>query len=885
MKKIKKQNTDDIIFSKNGILIDGDITLSCDKEPNKISFKAVKFLIALCTVICTIFMTVSFMDIDIIYPSVLLLLTMLTFAFSALDSSSKILKAIGLGYIAIQTAAFIPMASSIQNGFFIVINIYLKKANQPNSAFGAYLNEIRPYDYEYYATCFFVFIGSIIVLFLALSCIFRIDFPLMFFITFPFFELGMYWGWKPKTWTAIGLIICWITVLALQIINHSTNKAGRKNTFAVHKRKKAFYFTSPKIKQHFFAIYARGIVLLCAGIFLSSIIFSTISGFVRPESFTQMRRDISNAVDNFSFTSMKNMFEDYDGGLDLFGVKTVGGTNGGILGQADSISFNGSTALKVGMSKPDYPLYLRGYVAGEYDENSWKNVEVAEDDEIVQLFDDYDLNIQDFNYYMNDVNNQLAIMNGFDTIGTNQTIDVTVVGASKKFVYAPYMTDYSSDTNSGDDKMVCTPESYVNLRKKKYSLRFADMSSLGGNWNDIIGSLINGFSDDTNLNAEYRSFVNENYTDVYESKILDNVYNEITEQYMYGEEVMSAGADITYITDAISAYFSDNYKYTLSPGTTPKDEDFIDYFLKEQREGYCSYYASAGVMLMRKFGYPARYVEGYVVLPSQFTSDESDASAVVTDKSAHAWCEIYIDNIGWLPCEFTPGYDNDNPNLTEKEKNPSATTTMTTTTTSSHSKTNTATSKTSTSSVSKTTTSEKAVTTKKSVSEENSSDAFENSTSEGSAENHKSERIAIIVVYVLGAVIVISAIIIRRKLNLVALRKKINAACNSDAIKNIYIYYLKYLSLLAVGTDKNITDMQAVSEILEQCANRGIYGIDSDFTRLSELAVEAHMSGSEMTDAEAEFARKTLDKLSKQIVSEKLSLLGRISAKWIYNLY
>ncbi len=45
------------------------------------------------------------------------------------------------------------------------------------------------------------------------------------------------------------------------------------------------------------------------------------------------------------------LFSDYDGGFDLFGIKTVGGTNGGVLGKTAGISFNGSTALKSCHSK------------------------------------------------------------------------------------------------------------------------------------------------------------------------------------------------------------------------------------------------------------------------------------------------------------------------------------------------------------------------------------------------------------------------------------------------------------------------------------------------------------------------------------------------------
>ena len=106
------------------------------------------------------------------------------------------------------------------------------------------LSGISTIDYPYLASNFFVFFITLVCLGAAAACLYRIDFPLLFIITFPVFELGMYWGWEPSMWTVIGLFICWVTVLALHIINHTTNKAGRKNTFAVHERKRTFYFTS-----------------------------------------------------------------------------------------------------------------------------------------------------------------------------------------------------------------------------------------------------------------------------------------------------------------------------------------------------------------------------------------------------------------------------------------------------------------------------------------------------------------------------------------------------------------------------------------------------------------------------------------------------------------
>ncbi|MCR5399021.1 MAG: transglutaminase-like domain-containing protein, partial [Lachnospiraceae bacterium] len=95
-------------------------------------------------------------------------------------------------------------------------------------------------------------------------------------------------------------------------------------------------------------------------------------------------------------------------------------------------------------------------------------------------------------------------------------------------------------------------------------------------------------------------------------------------------------------------------RYTDSPGMLPEDIDsperFVDYFLFERFEGYCSYYATAFVLLSRYCGIPSRYVQGYRVL----TDDEIRIEVHSTD--AHAWAESYIDGVGWVTFEPTPGY-------------------------------------------------------------------------------------------------------------------------------------------------------------------------------------------------------------------------------------
>lgn len=96
-------------------------------------------------------------------------------------------------------------------------------------------------------------------------------------------------------------------------------------------------------------------------------------------------------------------------------------------------------------------------------------------------------------------------------------------------------------------------------------------------------------------------------------------------------------------------------EYTLTPGALPEnvtdEETFLDYFLLESKKGYCSYFATAFVLLARAEGIPARYVEGFCI------PVDSDKTVTVYSYMAHAWPEVYLDGVGWMPFEPTPGYE------------------------------------------------------------------------------------------------------------------------------------------------------------------------------------------------------------------------------------
>jgi transglutaminase-like putative cysteine protease len=107
-------------------------------------------------------------------------------------------------------------------------------------------------------------------------------------------------------------------------------------------------------------------------------------------------------------------------------------------------------------------------------------------------------------------------------------------------------------------------------------------------------------------------------------------------------------------TMAIEHYLSSHYSYTLTPGSVDKDEDFVSQFLFDNKQGYCTYYASAMAVLLRCVGIPSRYVEGYV-LPDR---DPASGLFKVTKRQGHAWVEAYFQGLGWIQFEPTASFSN-----------------------------------------------------------------------------------------------------------------------------------------------------------------------------------------------------------------------------------
>ena len=146
--------------------------------------------------------------------------------------------------------------------------------------------------------------------------------------------------------------------------------------------------------------------------------------------------------------------------------------------------------------------------------------------------------------------------------------------------------------------------------------------------------------------------------------------NNITPRTRELAKNIATGLNNPYdIADAVTQYLRANIQYTLAISQPPAKQERIDWFLFDYQKGFCNYYASAEVVLLRSLGIPARMAVGFgqgqreenPAAPAQVGASSNITQAQVGDTStyivrqnnAHAWPEVYFPKIGWVIFEPT----------------------------------------------------------------------------------------------------------------------------------------------------------------------------------------------------------------------------------------
>ncbi len=115
----------------------------------------------------------------------------------------------------------------------------------------------------------------------------------------------------------------------------------------------------------------------------------------------------------------------------------------------------------------------------------------------------------------------------------------------------------------------------------------------------------------------------------------------------YVRELKQQFSDSKALIEHLMQRYNREFEYTLEPPRLA--EHPVDEFLFDTKKGFCEHYAGSFVFLMRAAGIPARVVTGY----QGGEVNPITRQLVVRQSEAHAWAEVWFDDLGWVRADPT----------------------------------------------------------------------------------------------------------------------------------------------------------------------------------------------------------------------------------------
>lgn len=226
-----------------------------------------------------------------------------------------------------------------------------------------------------------------------------------------------------------------------------------------------------------------------------------------------------------------------------------------------------------------------------------------------------------------------------DSSGEDAPMDIFLekIDDIYEYCYNEY-GDYGYNSIEYDQEI----EKEVERVKKIYEYRMSKSKELAGKY--------------YNFRGEYNNYQTDiSYETCFEKNEL--IFNSF-KYSMLNKKGLNVELEKYKMANYVADYLQKRFSYSLSLDELPPDTDAVEYFLKTGKEGFCVHFATAGVLILREMGIPARYASGYIVKRKSFNQMlNGKYVSIVPDNNAHAWVEIYLDGVGWVPIEMTPGYN------------------------------------------------------------------------------------------------------------------------------------------------------------------------------------------------------------------------------------
>ena len=314
-------------------------------------------------------------------------------------------------------------------------------------------------------------------------------------------------------------------------------------------------------------------------------------------------------------------------------------------------------ALKVKMSNPQ-SIYLKGYIGEMYTDGAWKELPHSVYAEEKNLF--YWLKEEGF-FAPGQLGEVGNLTYDAEREKVNE-IEIKIDNASSRYAYVPYecitidediLSKYDSNIKGGNFKGL---RNYVLKSGESYTDKWTDV---GGTYHTV----------DISENIAEDDYKSEK---LLQYKICESYYNQFVYEYYRYVSDEEEGLLKKYIGDRpdlskghmeyskaiknVMSYLEENTYYTENPNLEDSDKSPLESFL-ETGKGYDAHYATAAALMFRYYGIPARYVEGYLITPDDIEENINENQQIeIKMENNHAWVEIYIDGIGFVPLEVSTKY-------------------------------------------------------------------------------------------------------------------------------------------------------------------------------------------------------------------------------------
>lgn len=496
----------------------------------------------------------------------------------------------------------------------------------------------------------------------------------VFLVTFPIVQFGMYFSFDSNKFPMLCVMGSWLLVAAV----HSTNSYNGLT-------RKLKSFSSVKKHRHHYGFVTDSANV--ARIAMVILLFLVTTFGILLLAVPQKQFALSTGADVWKEKTNQPVKDFLSYGFAAFFHRNTNNSNPGEIANQGNISFDGQTDMKVSLVNYGASrIYLRSFVGQRYYPYNYR----WQADKMERVYEESGEYVEEYankgtDYFFNRTGNLLAFdyAHQQELAKSRHRMDIELVDplliASGMF-YTPYysvvennqslqfLTDGQiSNTNTGAAGVISNTNTSAAEHKESVTFYTQDASVEDSSIMNIYydgGSLIEGAEEYLAGEDDYYSnLIREFYLDVPDANI--DVLQKFCDQY----NLKRADKDVV---NKVVEILKTEYDYTLRPGRVPAREDYVNYFLGNNKKGYCVHFASSATLLLRYLGIPARYAEGYVIDAENFQySNELEGEKVndwleggdfnsaeveevsLTDANGHAWVEIYEYGLGWVPLEVT----------------------------------------------------------------------------------------------------------------------------------------------------------------------------------------------------------------------------------------